>query len=89
MRVTPLTIILLIVLSGAIGPLTELADMPDGALTSTDWWVRIGEQAVRGLATGALSAVAVVASAYGIEIRGRTRSAAPAQQADGDGQRPA
>lgn len=69
MRITPLTIALLIVLTGAIGPLTSLADMPDGALTDGSWWRAIGEQAVRGLATGGVSAIAVVASAYGIEVR--------------------
>lgn len=73
MRVTPLTIILLIVLSGALGPLTTLSEMPAGALTDAEWWRGIGEQAVRGLAGGALAAVAVIASAYGIEVRSRTR----------------
>jgi len=75
MKVTPLTVVLLIVLSGLIGPLTSLADMPAGALTDADWWTSIGEQAVRGLATGAVSAIAVVASAYGIEIRNQRRQA--------------
>jgi hypothetical protein len=74
MRVTPLTVVMLIVLSGLIGPLTSLADMPAGALTDADWWTSIGEQAVRGLATGAVSAIAVVASAYGIEVRAQRRA---------------
>lgn len=73
MRVTPLSIGLLIVLSGLLGPLSSLSEMPAGAISDASWWRGIGEQAVRGLATGALSAVAVVASAYGIELRNRAR----------------
>ncbi|MCX7618275.1 hypothetical protein [Tepidiforma sp.] len=76
MRVTPLTIGLLIVLSGLLGPLASLSELPAGALTDGGWWVGIGEQAIRGLASGGLAAVAVIASAYGIEVRSRVRSGA-------------
>ncbi len=73
MKITPMTIVLVVALTTLIGPLTSLADMPSGALTDLDWLQSVGEEAVRGFATGALSAITVVAGAYGIDVRSRMK----------------
>lgn len=82
MKVTPVSIVILILLSGIIGPLSTMAEMPGGALTDSAWWTVIGEQAIRGIASGGLAAVAVIASAYGIEVRNRMKEEKSAKAAE-------
>jgi hypothetical protein len=80
MRRAAWALVAVLVINGLIGPLGELATLPEGALVDADWWARVAEEAVRGLATGALSGIAVVAAALGIEVRDLQRRAEREEQ---------
>lgn len=69
-----IAIVVVLILSGLIPALTAIADMPTGAFDDIGWWEGVGEDALRGCAKGGLSALAVVASLYGIEVRNQIRA---------------
>lgn len=72
LRFSPATVAVIIILSALFGPAQEIASLPDGALLDESWWMRIGEEALRGLASGVLASISVIAAAYGVELRARS-----------------
>jgi hypothetical protein len=72
MKLEPISMVLAVLLSASWEPLVMLADVDSSRLASQSFWIEVGAAALHGAATGALAVVALVASAYGIELRRRS-----------------
>jgi hypothetical protein len=70
----PVFSLLIIMAVSALMPAFDvMVDMPPGAIDDADWWGAVGEAALRGLANGGLSVLAVTAAAYGVDVRDQRR----------------
>lgn len=65
-----LLVVLIILIHVAMGVFNELLTPPADVFSNQDWWEEVARQALIGLGTGGLSAIAMVAAALGIEVRG-------------------
>lgn len=74
MEITKKKLVFAVVAGSLVGPLTMMANLPDGALASVPFWDSVGSEAVRSGAAALLAVGALMASSMGVSLPKRSSS---------------